>query len=232
MKNEKKKRHGNCKDFLDWETAKELMREEMLGSRREYHIYLKLYEPPLPHSPWQHYPQWKSWNDYLGVDTQFPSKQYFKSYKDCWAFARSCPARTQNEWTKLYRDGQIPRIYPARPDCYYRGQFSGWRSFLAVSLKPQDAIQQAQLEMSPHSQSDTYYIGYDRASGFYMMAWSKDMLASCSSIMAWDVDNRTLLSEIQNRHCQHQGGGEYLIGNVHEFLFEMNTTFIPTPTQR
>ena len=229
MNKSSKKRHGNCKDFLDWDTARQVIREEMIGSRREYHQWIKLYEAPLPYSPYHVYPEWTSWNDYLGVNTTFPISRFFWSYKKAWDYALKCPARTREEWLELYRADKIVKEIPARPDCHYKGQFTGWRSFLGVSMKPEHAILQAQLEVSsptPHSQSE-YYVGYDSASGFYMPASKKDMLASCDTILGWTIDDRTVLNDITGRHLQYQGGNDYLIGNVQEFLFEMNTSFVP-----
>ena len=228
----KKKRHGNCKDFLDWDTARQVIRDEMIGSRREYHQWLKLYNPPLAYSPYHVYPQWKSWNDYLGVNTTFPISRFFWPYKKAWDYARQCPARTRNEWMVMYRENLIVKEIPARPDCHYKGQFTGWRSFLGVSMKPSDAILQSQLEMSEHSQLETFYIGYMPGSGMYIIASDKSMLASCSSILAWDIDNKQLLQSILAKHCSHQGGYEYYISNPNEFKFEMDTTFIPHPQSK
>ena len=185
-----------------------------------------MYKPKgFPRNPHQVYTEeWEGWPKFLNSDNVFPQPRKWRAYKDAWTYARQSPCRTMKEWLAHSRPDDIP----SRPDLVYRGFFTGWKSFLGTKMKPSDAVLQAQLGMSePHSQSDPFYVGYDPASGFYMMAWSRDMLASCSSIMAWEVDNRTLLSEIQTRHCQHQGGGDYLIGNVHEFLFEMNTSFMP-----
>ena len=99
-----------------------------------------------------------------------------------------------------------------------------------VSKKPQDAILQAQLEVSEQSQSApsrTFYVGYDVGLGLYLMAFDKSMLASCTGIMAWEIDDHALLQDILARLCSHQGGSEFIIHNPNEFKFQMDTSFVP-----
>ena len=212
------------KNFHTYEQAQILLKQEHIQSEVQYKRWMKMYKPKgFPVNPvktYQH--QWQGWSAFLQSNNTFPIKKKWMGFKEAWAIARQSPCRTKNEWWE-WKDR--PDTIPYRPDLIYRGYFLGWKSWLGTQHKPADAILQKKLEQSQPEQSKLFYVGYNPDHQTYMLSYNRDDLASCRQMLAWVVDDAKIVNDIITRHCSGQGFGEYLIGNVQEFLFEMDTTF-------
>lgn len=123
----------------EFEVAREMVRNECLGSISQYTKWHALHKPSrIPKRPDRAYKdKWISWPDFLGNDNKFPFiKHKFKTYDECIKFVHKLNITSYEKWFEYCKSGNKPKDIPARPDVFYRktGEWYTWTSFLGYKL--------------------------------------------------------------------------------------------------
>ncbi len=150
----KKKRKRRPKEFLPYESAKDIVQFEGIRSSVQYNTWYKFNKPgTLPSHPPDHYGklgQWKSWGDFLGVVNTYPvnEKIDWRPYNECLAYAQSLGnVNTMAEWIAYGKEGKHPPDVPTRPDIVYRKYGNLWISW-NVFLRKKGQISAMQYVIS------------------------------------------------------------------------------------
>jgi len=112
-----------------------------LTSRRlywEWHDEVQpYYIPKMPHRV---YPEWTSWNDFLGVDNAWDGydrqnkPRQWMPYWEAVRFVQKLELKSKAEYTQACKDGVIPDTIPRWPEATYGDDWSGWPSFLGTNI--------------------------------------------------------------------------------------------------
>lgn len=124
-------------DWLTYDEAKAYMIEDEshIKTSTQYKKWSKTNERPviLPSAPQSFYrEEWVSWRDFLGAPSRATQYREFNAAR---SFVRKLKIRTQEDWYKWCRAGNIPEDMPMNPHFAYgvgRPQtgWTGWRDWL------------------------------------------------------------------------------------------------------
>lgn len=129
-KEKKKRGRPKNENYLPWEEARTLMRDEMIPSRGKFFEWWDVNKPKaIPRFPYRVYKdEWTSWNDFLGTNNKFNEKvgTKWRPFLEATAWALTLGLQGQQDWMDYSRqEGNLPADIPARPDLVY----DGWRSW-------------------------------------------------------------------------------------------------------
>lgn len=229
-----KKNHSK---YLHFEHAKELIRKECIGSVAMYEKWYQHNKPNLvPRRPDILYRSkgWKGWNDFLGNNNAFFHKgkhKQFVSFDECKRYARSCGAKTCAQWIDYIRKNKPDNI-PTRPDYIYKEWFT-WKDFLGTNMK--QAIKEV-LDVLPvlfviktsKTPLNVFKVNVTHGGKTALIEAAKQgakIIASFEYTVP-TVDWRQTLSKYANNYW-HGDEDDYVIANVHGFLFEISNFLTP-----
>lgn len=125
--------------YYPFDTARELIRSECIGSVVMYYAWYKHNKPvKLPKRPDIIYRKygWISWNDFLGNNNEFIHKKAeFIPFEEARKFARSLGLKSFAEWIAYAKSGDKPDNIPARPDYFYKEDWFSWKDWLRGNIK-------------------------------------------------------------------------------------------------
>lgn len=139
----KKGKKGRPKNtnYLPWEEAKAFIHSEMIPSRNKFFEWWERNKPKtIPRFPYRVYKEFTTWNDFLGNENEFGSRQNTKwrPFDEAVRWAHTLGLKTQKEWMEFARDKEIlPKDIPARPDLVY-DEWRSWGYWLGNS--PTEAV--------------------------------------------------------------------------------------------
>lgn len=111
------------KDYLSYEEAKRILRENGITTQKKYRKNYKKY-PGLPSSPKTVYPEWIDWGDYL---RDKPRIKLYKTFNEAHVAAQALRAESSTEYKKMR--SKDPKL-PSHPDEVYKDDWKGWPHFL------------------------------------------------------------------------------------------------------
>lgn len=127
---------------MPFDDARELVRAECLGSKKQYQDWHDLHKPKrLPKYPNRAYSsEWNGWNDFLGTDNKFDkNKRFYRPFAEAIAWAHKLDIWTKEEWTEFALGRtNLPDDIPTRPDLIYDDWLT-WPHFLGS--KPQQKVE-------------------------------------------------------------------------------------------
>lgn len=134
------------KRSLPFEEARELIRKECIGSRKQYTEWHKANRPKkIPRFPNRAYAdQWEGWNDFLGNDNSFDNKpKSYRPFVEALVWAHKLNLKGQKEWLEYVNENRetFPKDIPTRPDVVYDDWLS-WMHWLGN--RPQEKVEAAQ----------------------------------------------------------------------------------------
>jgi len=138
-----KKRRGRPRNenYLSFDEAREFVRSELLPSRGKFFEWWDRNKPKaIPRFPYRVYPEWISWNDFLGTNNKFNDKigTKWRSIEEACVWVHTLKVSSFNEWMEYCRTHELPEDIPARPDLVY----DGWRSWNHwLGNRPVEAIE-------------------------------------------------------------------------------------------
>jgi hypothetical protein len=121
------------KQFRDFESAREFVRNLRLRSNAEWRKYWKSHNKPdnIPAAPERTYKnEWKGWGDFLGTGNVYEKK--WRSFEDARKFAHTLELNTINEWVKFTQSNRRPEDIPVHPERAYKNEFQGMGDFLGT----------------------------------------------------------------------------------------------------
>ena len=145
-----------AKRSLPFEEARDIVRLECIGSRKQYTDWHKANKPKkIPRFPNRAYEDlWEGWNDFLGNDNSFDNTpKPYRPFAEGMAWAHRLGLKGQQEWLEYVRNNRegIPDDIPTRPDVVYDDWLS-WMHWLGN--RPQEKVEAAQ---QVEKQSSIFY---------------------------------------------------------------------------
>ena len=134
------------KRSIPFEEARELIRKECIGSRKQYNEWHKSNKPKkIPRFPNRAYAeQWEGWNDFLGNDNSFDNKpKAYRPFAEAIAWAHRLGLKGFEEWLNYVKENRetFPKDIPTRPDVVYDDWLS-WMHWLGN--RPREKVEAAQ----------------------------------------------------------------------------------------
>lgn len=143
------------KDWLPFDEAKRLVREEQIPSQNAYFKWWDREQPQqIPKRPNRVYrEEWKGWNDFLGNNNEFknPVKKKYRPLQEATTWVHSLGLQGQKEWFDYTKNHSIPADIPHRPDLVYDDWVS-WKHFLGY-----DPVERTKAEQESQY-SGVFYI--------------------------------------------------------------------------
>lgn len=135
-----------AKRSISFEEAREVVRAECIGSRKQYNEWHKANKPKkIPRFPNRAYEdEWKGWNDFLGNNNSFDNKpKPYRPFVEAMAWAHRLGLKGQQEWLEYVRTNRetMPEDIPTRPEIVYDDWLS-WMHWLGN--RPQEKVEAAQ----------------------------------------------------------------------------------------
>lgn len=118
------------KRWVSYKAAMQTARDHGVTSKDKYMRWHKKYKPiGIPRLPNRVYPEWTSWNAFLGTQNMFipNNKQNFWSYAEAMKYAHKQGWHIQDDFRKANAQGKLPTGMPKWPDIYYKDK--GWVSW-------------------------------------------------------------------------------------------------------
>ena len=107
--------------FLDFESAREIVRNENLKSQNEWYDYTKSKKPQnIPSNPQFVYKEkWKSLQDWIGTNQGWEGYEW-KSYDEAKKFIHTLNLKSRDEWREYYKNNKLPHGIPTTPERIYK----------------------------------------------------------------------------------------------------------------
>lgn len=144
-KKAKKRGRPTKGDYLTFEEARSIVRDEMIPSRSKYLEWWNTNKPKtLPRFPYRVYKDWVSWNDFLGTNNKFQTiGTKWRNFDEATVWAHGLKLGSQKEWLDWCRENksQLPLDIPARPDMVYN-KWTSWNHWLGN--KAREAVEARQ----------------------------------------------------------------------------------------
>jgi len=112
----------NQNNWLTFDEAREFVRDESLGSVKQYKEWWDWNRPrqipKYPYNVWKR--EWLGWNDFLGNNNVFDAtKRSYRPYLEGVAYAHGLHLKSQRHWFEHCKDVGIPTDVPAHPELIY-----------------------------------------------------------------------------------------------------------------
>ncbi|MBU3715255.1 MAG: hypothetical protein FGM46_09975, partial [Ferruginibacter sp.] len=124
--------------YLDFEKAREFIKQKNIKSTAEWKIFCKSEEKPnnIPAAPDQIYKNrgWISWGDFLGHDYIASFDKSLSSFNKARELARSLKLNNLREWNLYWKNNVRDKaILPSNPQLTFKKYWKGWGDFLGTS---------------------------------------------------------------------------------------------------
>jgi hypothetical protein len=224
-------------NFMSLSQASAVAKFEGIQSRSQYRTWHDMYKPyDMPKQPNKVYKKdWMGWPHFLGNNNKFKEYRKYTNYENAFIFARQSNIKTKDEWVEKWRNDELPRDIPCRPDILYRKRgFKGWKHFLGTGpLQVAQAVEMAkQAEKQPHillfTLPDSNLINQIHISVHPTIETAKKYLINSQHQflklfkLPSDYDWRSIVLQYGTDY----GEGDYIIENVNELLFNIDLEYI------
>jgi len=227
------------KRSLPFEEAREFVRKECIGSRKQYNEWHKANKPKkIPRFPNRAYAdEWKGWNDFLGNDNSFDNKpKPYRPFVEAMAWAHKLGLKGQKEWLEYVNANRetFPEDIPTRPDVVYDDWLS-WMHWLGN--RPQEKVEAAQKvekesaifyciqEKEYANQSTIFTFGIEKG-GVSALKENWQMSKSFNVVRLFQHDPNVMddVQRVINAHSTPYYGASKvrICPNINELLFEVS----------
>lgn len=222
---------------LPFEDAREFIRTQCIGSRKQYQEWHLANQPKkIPRYPNRAYAdEWKGWNNFLGTNNLFDNKK--RSYRplaEAIAWAHKLNLKTSEEWFKYYRANKIPEDIPGRPDLVYEDWLS-WMHFLGNRPRQKVEAQQEVLKSSTvfyiiqekefASQTTIFTFGIEKGGVSAMKEWW-NMSKNFKIIKLFEYDDsqmENVQKVLSNLSTAYYGSEKIrIVPNINELIWQIN----------
>jgi len=119
--------HPRNKKFIDYFSAKKLVKQMGIKSGKEYRKFCKSgkVQKNLPTNPNMIYKKnWNGWGDFLGTGTISVNilTTSWLDYQNAMKFVRSLKLASQTQWREYCKSGRKPQDIPSQPNRVYKKQ--------------------------------------------------------------------------------------------------------------
>ena len=120
------------KEYWPFEKARDYARLLKFTSNKQWVKHYKAGKAPtgIPRSADNVYRDkgWLSWPDFLGTKVGYGTE--YKSFEEARKIVRTLKLKSTAEWTRYYRNGNLPADIPRSPDKVYESKWVSWPDWL------------------------------------------------------------------------------------------------------
>ena len=222
---------GRPRVNLEFYEARELIRNENISSVGQYKKWWALNTPAkIPKRPDRAYKnQWVSWNNFLGSNNPFPCvKRSFRGFIEARTFVQQQALDTKGEWWEYCKSGKKPEDIPARPDLIYGDDWFTWRDWLGADISA--------VKRNVEAADGVFFIlnNSGRPNNVYQLGITLEGIETvkraqleqqfriigmfyCDISFGW----QSIVEELGRHYLDAGRSDEYIIPNVHEFIFQI-----------
>jgi hypothetical protein len=206
-----------------------------IQSRSQYWTWHKKEKPlHIPRYPNRVYPEWVSWNDYLGVDNSFEKelsrkRMITRPYWEAVRWVQAQSYKTADEYREKYAD-EVPKDIPKQPESFYKSQWQGWGTFLGTNIRSRVMSKSENLGIltlcrTANGAGNMFEVVVDDDGISTMMA----KLARRPDLIAfkayhYNEADKAIVAEILERFASSQGGNVYIAPNLNDLVFHFDTS--------
>ena len=205
-----------------------------IESRSQYWRWHKKEKPlHIPRYPNRTYPDWKGWNDFLGVDNSFEKelnrkRMLTRPYWEAVRWVQAQSYKSANEYKEKYND-EVPKDIPKMPETFYKDQWQGWGVFLGTNIRSRVMSKSEDLGLLALCQIR------NAAGNMFEVVVDDDGIASMQARLAqrpelspfkayhYREDDKETVANILDRFASAQGGNVYIAVNINDLVFQFDT---------
>lgn len=220
--------------YVSYEIAKTIVQEwGTITSRSKYWKWYDKEKPKhIPKYPNRAYPEWVSWNDFLGVDNSFEKElnRKRKLTRPFWESVRWVQAQRYekaDDYFAAYDKGEVPDDIPKHPEAFY-DEWQGWGVFLGTNIRSRVMSKSEDLGILCICNI------HNMAGNMFEVVVDPDGVASMQARLQGRSDLRALkayyfrkedepvVQQILAAHASNQGGNVYIAVSMNEVLFHFD----------
>lgn len=236
-----KKRGRPPKEWLPFEEAREYVRNEKIPSTKGYYLWWEKERPgKIPKWPYRVYPQFTTWNDWLGNDNKFAmftQQKKYRTFREATSFARALKLTTKAQWIEHIDDNPdtFPKDIPRHPDLHYKDWIS-WYHFLGKRLG--DIVQDIQEQQDPsvlyiyqdeHDPANVYRVSVEpKGVSGIMDKWNADRSFRVMKMFKYDKNCEQEIRQTLNAKSTPYWGENNvrLVPNLPDLLWALSNILI------
>lgn len=226
--------------FIPYEDAKQYVQRHDIASRKQFWRWHKSnkiqFIPKMPHRV---YPEWVSWNEFLGNTNTFHPfeaknfRPYWEAVRWAQVFAKQHDVSTRYQWLAACDEYGIPDDIPKHPDMYYKEFVGrGWGVWLGTTIHNKVKAQEEDIGVMAlcrvRGEQQNVFQVVVANDGIVQM---QDILSQHNYLTPFVVYKfeRELANRVKGilqTHASHQDHDQYITPNIHALLFELDSVLI------
>ena len=234
MKEPRTKKY-NKKRYVPYDAAKIIVQAfGGITSRAKYWKWYDKQKPPhLPKYPNRTYPDWASWNDFLGVDNSFEKelnrkRKITRGYWESVRWVQAQGYKDQYDYKRHYENGDVPLDIPKAPNAYYP-EWQGWGVWLGKNVRSYVMSKSENLNMMAlcrlSNQAGNMIEVISNPDGVQALQQQCAARGDLEPFKVYHVEpeEQQPVTDILNTVASSQGGNVYICANIHELLSELDS---------
>ncbi len=227
------------KRSLPFEEARDFIRTQCIGSRKQYVDWHKANKPKqIPLYPNRSYEDvWEGWNDFLGTDNKFDNtKRKWRPLAEALVWSHSLNLTSEKQWLNYVINNRetMPKDIPSRPDVVY----DDWRSWMHwCGSKPKEKVEAQQqvldesmifyvIQESEYAHRNTIFtFGMERGGVSALKdRWKRSKSFRVMKMYYYDEERMTLVDRaIENLSTPYYGSESIrIVPNISQLLWEIS----------
>lgn len=142
------KRKYSLKEFVDFDTAKQILKDHNITQQKDYFSKRKSGEYPelqkIPRNPERYYSEWKSWFDFVDIVKTKKTKinkgstkgrKYTRvinklTYQEAKDIVAKLGIESSSQYNKISKEKRVELGLPSTPRLTFKKDWTGWDDFL------------------------------------------------------------------------------------------------------
>ena len=223
--------------WVHYDVAKSIVQAHGgLTSRSKYWKWHEKSKPRyIPKQPNRVYPEWVSWNDFLGVDNSFAKelnrkRMITRPYWEAVRWVQAQSYKTAEDYKNKY-DAEVPKDIPKMPQEFYKTEWQGWGTFLGTNIRSRIMSKTEELGLlaictfnGPSMAGNMFEIVVDD-DGISTMQAKLSQRPDLVPIKAYHYlqSDKPIVADILNKYASHQHGNVYLAVSMNDVTFQFDT---------
>jgi hypothetical protein len=236
---EYKQKKTDLSKYLDYESAKAIVRAEQLKNFKEYQQWWDIHKPEkLPKNPYKVYDNFSAY-DFLGTQklelfSPVNNRAIYRSYDDAIKFVRTLGISSIREWLEFSKTSKFPKDIPRFPDYAYRytpkdpswGKWVSWDEWLGKDInlrieafREQERVLIVTVPKSVPSNVFTFIYKSGTQTDIDSFIDDNELYV----IRIYKIETYDWIGYLSKRFNTYMGEtNTFMIPNIHEVLFDLD----------
>jgi len=229
----------NTKRWISFDAAKALVATlpEVTSRDRYWKWWDKAQPQYVPKYPTRTYPNWVSWNDFLGNDNSFEKelsrkRKITRPYWEAVRWVQAQRYQTADEYSEKYND-EVPKDIPKVPQTFYKTEWQGWGTFLGTNIRSRIMSKSENLGILTLCK-----MGENNPGNMFEVITDDDGMATLQAKLAarpdlqpfkayhYGDEDKAIATALLEKYASHQHGNVYLTANMNDIVFQFDTALM------